>query len=314
MKGDTFQKMNVDFVKMHGAGNDFIFIDDLSDDIELSQSQVANLCNRHFGIGADGLMLVRPSKHPECTAYMDYFNSDGTRAEMCGNGIRCFAKYLVDRGFVSSDDKQFIADTPAGTRPITFEVDEKEKLTQATVDMGTPIFDPADVPTTLSSNAQTPDGIPYVKEASVDNPWYPFLFTCVSMGNPHAVCFIDDFEKLPSSVFTSAEKSLETFDIPTVGSFFESHAVFPEKANIEFAQVRDDGIHMRVFERGDGETLACGTGSCATDVAAYLTGRANRENDLILLGGTLHITWADDMHVLMEGPATQVYQGTIDIE
>lgn len=306
--------MDIDFVKMHGAGNDFIFIDDLSNDIDLTQDQVARLCDRHFGIGADGLMLVRPSKHSECVAYMDYFNSDGTRAEMCGNGVRCFAKYLVDRGFVSVDEKRFIADTPAGMRPITFEVDEDEKLTSASVDMGSPIFDPQKVPTTLSANSMTPDQQPYVKESSIENPWYDFKFTCISMGNPHAVCFIDDFSLLPGSVFVSDEKSLETFDIPTVGSFFESNAAFPAKANIEFAQIRDDGIHMRVYERGDGETLACGTGSCATDVAAALTGRSGRENDLVLLGGTLHIVWADDGHVTMQGPAAQVFQGTIEVD
>lgn len=306
--------MNIDFVKMHGAGNDFIFIDDLSNDIELSPDQVKRMCDRHFGIGSDGLMLVRPSKHPECVAYMDYFNSDGTRAEMCGNGIRCFAKYLVDRGFVSATDKKFIADTPAGLRQITFTVDDADKLVQATVDMGAPIFDPDDVPTTLVANATTSDDISYIREVAIDNPWYDFHFTCLSMGNPHAVCFIDDFKKLPDSVFVSEEKSLATFNIPRVGAYFESHAAFPKKANIEFAHVTSDGIHMRVYERGDGETLACGTGSCATDVAAYLTKRAPRDNDLILLGGTLHIAWKKDGHVYMTGPATQVFQGTISVD
>lgn len=306
--------MELEFAKLHGAGNDFVFIDDFSREIELTEEQVAFICDRHFGIGADGVILVRPSERSECGAYMHYINSDGSLAQMCGNGVRCFAKYLVDRGYVQAHAGSFVADTLAGPRPITFEVDDHEKMTQATVDMGHPILEPEKVPVALSPTATSADGIEYVKEAPVESPWGTFAFTCVSMGNPHAICFIDDFEALSDDLFCDpAEKSLEGLSINGVGAFFESNDVFPEKTNVEFAQVTPEGIKMRVFERGCGETLACGTGACATNVAAALTGRTGRENDLMLRGGTLHIVWDGNDHVMMTGPAAQVFEGTIRI-
>lgn len=306
--------MEIDFVKLNGCGNDFIFIDDLSNEIELAPETVEALCNRHFGIGADGVILVRPSEDPDCVAYMHYINADGTLAEMCGNGVRCFAKYLVDHGYVSASDGKFVADTKAGQRPITFEVDDEGLMTVATVDMGRPILEPEQVPVAIPANAQTDDGQPYVKEAAIDSPWGALPFTCVSMGNPHAVTFIRDFSVLPDELFKGQEKTLDTLRVDTIGAFYESNPAFPAKANIEFAQIASDGIHMRVYERGDGETLACGTGACATNTAACLTGRAGRENDLHLLGGTLHIRWADDGHVMMTGPAAQAFTGTFETE
>lgn len=137
--------MKIEFAKLNGLGNDFIFVDDLSREIELTDEQVSSLCDRHFGIGADGVILVRPSDRSECAAYMHYINSDGSLAQMCGNGVRCFAKYLVDRGFVKSEEGQFVADTLSGPKPIVFSSDAKGKLTQATVDMGLPIFEPSQV-------------------------------------------------------------------------------------------------------------------------------------------------------------------------
>lgn len=303
--------MELTFSKLNGAGNDFVFIDDLSSEIELTQAQVAWLCDRHFGIGADGVILVRPSKRPECAAYMHYINSDGTLAQMCGNGVRCFAKFLVDRGYVQASEGSFVADTLAGPKPISFEVDENEKLTRATVDMGHPILEPASVPVTMEANAETEDGRAFAKEIAVPSPWGDFSFTCVSMGNPHAITFIDDFDALPAELFVSEQKSLSTLDLEKVGAYYESNDVFPEKANIEFASVGERGIEMRVYERGCGETLACGTGACATCVAAALTGRTGRENDLILRGGTLHIRWTQDDHVMMTGPAAQSFEGTV---
>lgn len=305
--------MEIDFVKLNGCGNDFIFIDDLSNEIELSVEQVRGLCDRHFGIGADGVILVRPSDNPDCVAYMHYINADGSLAEMCGNGVRCFAKYLVDHGFVSASDSSFVADTKAGERPISFTVDRAGLLETATVDMGRPILDPATVPVALAASAQTDDGVAYVKEVLIDSPWLSLPFTCISMGNPHAVTFIDDFSQWPDELFVG-EKSLANLRIDMIGAWYESHSAFPAKANIEFAQVVPGGIRMRVYERGDGETLACGTGACATSVAGALTGRTGRNNDVFLLGGTLHIEWAEDGHVMMTGPAAQAFTGTVELD
>ena len=302
--------MELEVVKLHGLGNDFIFIDDLSHEIDLTPEQVAWLCDRHFGIGGDGVILVRPSEKSDCVAYMHYINSDGTLAQMCGNGVRCFAKYLVDRGHVSEADS-FTVETLAGPRTIDYETDANGKLTLATVDMGEPILEPAQVPTTIEANATAVD-TPCVLDSPLSSPYGTFDFSCVSMGNPHAVCFIEDMDALPDELFAdAARKTLETLRIDEVGAFFEGHEAFPEKANIEFATVTDDGLAMRVFERGCGETLACGTGTCATAVAAALTNRAGRETDVALKGGTLHIHYADDGHVYMTGPAEEVFAGIV---
>jgi diaminopimelate epimerase len=307
--------MELDFVKLHGLGNDFVFIDDFSGEIELSSEQVACICDRHFGVGADGVILVRPSDRSECAAYMHYVNADGSLSQMCGNGVRCFAKYLVDRGYVQASAGRFVADTLSGPRPIAFQVDECEKMTKATVDMGHPILDPKSVPVSLQADAVSQEGIEYVRSALLPSPWGDFTFTCVSMGNPHAVCFIDDFDELSDGLFPNpARKSLDTFDIDRIGAFYESNPAFPEKSNIEFASISPQGgFRMRVFERGVGETLACGTGTCATNVAAALTGRAGRENDIRLLGGMLHILWDENDHVMMTGPAEESFEGTLRV-
>lgn len=306
--------MELDFVKLHGLGNDFVFMDDFSRDTNLTKEQVALLCDRHFGIGADGVILVRPSERSECAAYMHYINSDGTLAQMCGNGVRCFAKYLVDRGYVQASDGQFVADTLAGPKPISFEVDDRDKMTRATVDMGHPILEPSDVPINVPANATSADGAAFAKDVAITSQWGTFAFTCVSMGNPHAICFIDDFAQLSDELFTNAnDKSLATLDLNKIGAYYESHEAFPEKTNVEFAHVRSGAIDMRVFERGCGETLACGTGACATNVAAALTGRSGRENDIVLRGGTLHIIWDENDHVMMTGPAVESFQGTVEV-
>ena len=305
--------MDIRFVKMHGLGNDFVFVEDLDSSWEPTPGQVESLCDRHFGIGGDGLILVRPGNEPGCDAYMHYFNADGSLAEMCGNGVRCFAKYLVDNGIVDAAAGKLVAGTKAGPKPIEYQVDGNGKLTLATVDMGEPILAPELVPTALAATDATPEGTAYVREAPIESPWGTFAFTCVSMGNPHAVCFLDDIGSLPDEAFTADARSLATFDIAKVGRFFESHRAFPAKANIEFATVGEGMLHMRVYERGDGETLACGTGTCATSVAATLTGRAGRENDVQLLGGMLHIRWAENGHVYMTGPAAESFRGNVTI-
>lgn len=305
--------MKLDFVKLHGLGNDFVFVDDFDEQIELTPEQVAHICDRHFGVGADGVVLVRPSKRPECAGYMHYINSDGTLAEMCGNGIRCFTKFLVDSGHLKSEEHSYIADTLRGPLPISYEVDDEGLMTRATVDMDEPILDPALVPVDLPATGKADTGVAFVEEETVSSPWGDFSFTCVSMGNPHAVCFLDNIDSLPDAWFISADKSLATFDLDRIGSFFESNPVFPAKSNIEFIVVDEDGLHMRVFERGCGETLACGTGACASLVAAVLTGRSACTNTVHLRGGDLEISWADNNHVMMTGPAAQSFTGSIEL-
>jgi diaminopimelate epimerase len=306
--------MQLYFSKIHGAGNDFIVIDDLSNELELSVEQVTRLCDRHYGIGADGIILVRPSLNAGCVAYMHYVNGDGSLAEMCGNGVRCFAKFLVDKGFVSAAEGHFVADTLAGQRLVRFQTDEDGLLTLATVDMGEPAFAPEAIPTTLAANAKltltTATG-EKTELAVLDGPLATALgelsLTCVNMGNPHAVIFLDQS-------FAADPVSL---DIQAIGSQLETDAVFPQKANIEFAAVvrepKGDRIVMRVWERGCGETLACGTGACATAVAAAVTERAGRKSTLQLPGGDLGIEWLENNHVLMTGPAVTVFEGTIEI-
>lgn len=305
--------MELNFTKLHGLGNDFVFIDDFDESIELTADQVAFLCDRHFGIGGDGVVLVRPSKRPECAGYMHYINSDGTLAEMCGNGVRCFTKFLVDHGYVDKEAGSYIADTKRGPLPISFELDAKGLMSQASVDMDEPILDPGLAPVDLPAKGLAPDGKSFVKEEVVSSPWGDFAFTCVSMGNPHAVCFFDDIESLPDEWFAGDQKSLETFDLNRIGAFFESNNVFPAKTNVEFIVPAEDGLHMRVYERGCGETLACGTGACASLVAAVLTGRSERTNKVHLRGGTLTTTWQENNHVLMTGPAAQSFTGTIEL-
>lgn len=306
--------MRIDFLKLDGLGNDFVMIDNMDGSIELSADQVARICDRHFGVGADGVILVQPSPREECAGFMNYINSDGTLAQMCGNGVRCFAKFLVDNGIVDPSAGTLVADTLAGSKPIKFETDGEGKLTMASVNMGAPILEPAQVPIDAQANAQVESGVPSVQDLVIPSPWGDFAFTAVSMGNPHAICFIDDWNGLPDGLFKDpSAKSLDTFDIDAIGAFYESNPIFPEKSNIEFAEIADDGINMRVYERGCGETLACGTGACATRVAAAITGRAPSRGDVNLRGGTLHIDWSSGDEVIMTGPAEQTFSGTLEI-
>lgn len=289
--------MRYDFAKLHGAGNDFVMIEDMADEVAFTQDEVKSICDRHFGVGADGVIVVKPSPRPECAAYMDYYNSDGTKAQMCGNGVRCFAKFLVDRGIADAAQGSFVADTLSGPKPISFELAADGTLARATVDMGAPILEPLQVPTTLPAT-ETQYGSVVLEEA-LDLGDDELSFTCVSMGNPHAVTFVD-------------EEGLSL--VQTLGPKAETCEAFPENANIEFAHVEGETIRMRVWERGCGETLACGTGACATAVAAHIAGRAPRKVTLELLGGTLQIEWREgDGHVLMTGPAAQSFTGSFEI-
>lgn len=306
--------MDLRFKKMHGLGNDFVMIDNMDRSIELTSDEVALICDRNFGVGADGVILVEPSDVGD-DGFMNYINSDGTYAQMCGNGVRCFAKFLVDGGLVDPDANRLAASTRAGTKDIVFTRDEEGRMVEACVDMGEPILDPVEVPIDAEANAQDDSGAPFVKELPIPSPWGEFRFTAVSMGNPHAVCFFDDLSVLPDVLFSDpGNRTLDGLDLDLIGAFYESNPIFPEKTNVEFAVIGDDSISMRVYERGCGETLACGTGACATSVAAYLTGRSGRKNDIVLKGGTLGIDWRDDGHVHMSGPAAMSFSGEITID
>ncbi len=292
--------MLLEFAKIHGAGNDFVLIDDLKDQIELTPKQVTKICDRHFGVGADGVILVKPSKDESACGFMFYYNSDGTRAQMCGNGVRCFAKFVIDRELVDISDGFINVDTPAGIKHIEFVLDEDNKLKLATVNMGKPILIAEQIPTTLPSNS---DG--FVISQDIETSMGILQATCVSMGNPHCVIFLDNpkFFDNPSS-----------FDIALIGSELETSTFFPEKSNIEFVYVgKDSQIKMRVWERGCGETLACGTGACATAVAANLTNRASKKCTIELLGGILEVELSDNGDIIMTGPAQESFTGIINI-
>ncbi len=269
---------------MEGAGNDYIYVYTPDNPIPDPGKTAVKWSRPHFGIGSDGLILIGKSEKADFT--MRIFNNDGSEAMMCGNGIRCVAKYVVDHHLTYKTEIQ--VETKSGVK--TIKVHEKGgEVVAATVDMGEPI---------LHNIAQlnTPDGS--LKEGVIHTDQGSFKGTFVCMGNPHFVIFTDD---------------ISSIDLHKVGPSLERHSIFPEQCNIEFAQVRPDGsIRMRVWERGSGITMACGTGSCATTVAAALTGRAGRESEIEMDGGKVHNQWDEKTgHIFMTGPATTVFEGQI---
>jgi diaminopimelate epimerase len=285
--------MELTFTKMHGLGNDFVVMSDLDDEMDFEAEAVAWLCDRRFGVGADGLILVKPATAEGADLFMLYFNADGTTAEMCGNGVRCFAKYAVEHGLVEGDTLN--VQTLGGIRPVDVAIDAEGLVEAATVDMGEPELTPELIPTSLAATEADA-----VIEAELVTGEGTFEVTCVSMGNPHAIIWVDDVDSAP---------------VETVGPFIETHPSFPNRTNVEFAQVTDGGIiRLRVWERGVGETLACGTGACATVVAASLAGLVDREAVIELPGGELVVRWAEDGHVYMTGPAEEVFTGTITLD
>ncbi len=283
--------MHLEFAKMNGLGNDFVFIEDLDGTLDLTPEAVQWFCDRHFGIGADGLILVRPAISPDAHFYMHYFNADGSLAEMCGNGARCFAKYVVDHALVPADATTLTIETLGGLKPVTFTRAHDGTLDLATVDMGIPALAPADIPTTFEGT--------HVYDCPVDTPEGEIRITAVSMGNPHVVTWVDDVEAAP---------------VDTIGPFLERHEAFPRGTNVEFAEFVDETtVRVRVWERGVGETLACGTGACATLVAAVLSCRTGREATIELPGGELTVRWHEDDHVYLTGSAAVSFVGTIEI-
>lgn len=272
---------NLAFTKMHGLGNDFMVVNCLGEDCPEFRDRVSTWADRRFGVGFDQLLTIRPSEQADFK--MEILNADGGEVEMCGNGIRCVAQYLVHHGLTTK--KELTIETLAGIiRPKI--VDELVE-----VDMGEPELDGLKIPTTLEGR---------ILDHPITLGDQEFSITCVSMGNPHCVVFVD---------------SVDTFPVATWGPQFENLDIFPKRINTEFIQVIDPShLKMRVWERGAGETLACGTGACGALVAAVLTGRASREATLQLKGGSLKIHWSQvDNHVYMTGPGEEVYSGTISL-
>lgn len=277
------------FTKMHGCGNDYIYIDGFEETVENEAALAVKLSDRHFGIGGDGIIIIK--KGTKADFEMVMYNADGSRAEMCGNAIRCVAKYVYDKGYISSTS--FTIESMGAVKYIDVTV-ENGSVVSAKVDMGSPILNAPDIPV---------KGQGRVIQEKIVSKGREFEMTCVSMGNPHAVMFIEEHPK--------------DFELDFYGADFESNtAVFPNKVNAEFAKIIDrKNIEMRVFERGTGETLACGTGSCATAVAAILNGLADHEVTIHLLGGNLEISWNgnEEDSVFMTGPAEYVFSGEIDV-
>ncbi|MCH5308712.1 MAG: diaminopimelate epimerase [Prevotella sp.] len=277
------------FTKMHGAGNDYIYVDTSLYNIPDPAKAAIAWSAPHTGIGSDGLVLIGRSPMPEADFTMRIFNADGSEAMMCGNASRCIGKYLYERGLTRETEIRLL--TLSGVKLLNLSVNGKGKVESVTVDMLEPV---------LKNREQLAVEGGEMREGIVGAIDTEFTGTFVSMGNPHFVIFVDD---------------LANTDIARQGAFLERHPFFPQRCNIEFAQVLGDGrIRTRVWERGSGITQACGTGACATAVAAALTGRAGRQSYIVMDGGELHIEWREsDNHVYMKGPAAFVFDGEITL-
>lgn len=281
------------FTKMHGIGNDYVYVDCTREQVRDPEAVAKYVSNRHFGIGSDGLILIKPTENADFE--MDMYNADGSRGKMCGNGIRCVGKYVYDHGLTDKTTVKIA--TGAGPRILKLTV-EDGKVVLVRVNMGHAILRPEDIPVRLADESgQTAINAPLC----VDGKEY--AVTCVSMGNPHCIVFMDSLE------------AVENLEIEKIGPKFENHEVFPDRVNTEFVYAQDEhNIRMRVWERGSGETWACGTGACATAVAAILGGLAESPVTIHLNGGDLFIEWdREEGSVFMTGPATEVFEGDITI-
>ena len=311
--------MKINFTKMHGCGNDYVYVDGAKEKIPQDRkAEIARfVSDRHFGIGSDGLIFINPWDEEDVDFEMEMYNADGSRAEMCGNGIRCVAKYVYDNRLT---DKKKITIISAGKKKyLDLTVGDDNLVRSVKVDMGAPVLSAEDVPVRVDGKASGCNEIisEAVKSGRLKNIpddlliGYPITvagrewkMTCVSMGNPHAV------------IFLSEDESLEDFDLEHIGPQFENHPFFPNRVNTEFVKVDDrNNVHMRVWERGTGETLACGTGSCAVVTACILNGYTDNTVTVHLLGGDVTDTWNGDASssVFMDGPATTAFSGTIEI-
>lgn len=282
------------FVKMEGCGNDYVYINGFEEQIEDKPEFVRKLSDRHFYIGSDGVIFINPSKIADFE--MEMWNADGTRAEMCGNGIRCVAKYVYDFGL--TDKTELTIESFGKIKYITiFLKDGKVDMIQ--VDMGEPILVANEIPVVSESEK--------VISESINVLGNDYKMTCVSMGNPHAVVFMDDYKDTLGDI--------ETFDIETIGPAFENHERFPKRVNAEFVKIIDrKNVRMRVWERGTGETLCCGTGCCATATACILNGLTDDEVTVNVTGGKVIIRWDKETgHLFMTGPARVSFVGEIEI-
>jgi len=277
--------VTVRVTKMHGTGNDYVYVDCRERDLADTTRVARAVSRRHHGIGADGLILIRPSTAAHCR--MEMYNADGSRAQMCGNGIRCVAKFVYDRGLKANP---LTVETDCGVKTLALALDASGLVSGATVDMGPPVFDGPRIP--VASEGRVVE-----QPLEVDDTTYSV--TCLSMGNPHCVVFVPEVESL---------------DLARLGPRFEHHAFFPARVNTEFVATRSRrALDFRVWERGSGETMACGTGACAALVAAHVTGRAERRATIHLRGGDLDVDWRADDHVYLTGAAAEVFTADIDL-
>ena len=274
------------FTKMHGCGNDYVYVDCTQTMIDDPGRVAALVSHRHFGVGGDGLILICPSEVADFRMAM--YNADGSEGAMCGNGIRCVAKFVYDKGL--TDKTELCIETRSGVKTLQLNVEEG-KVVSVRVDMGEPNVAAAAVPVRGMGN--------FVIDREVTIAGYPWVMTCLSMGNPHAVVWVESVADLP---------------LEQLGPQFEHHPMFPDRVNTEFVEVVDDHtLRMRVWERGSGETLACGTGACAAVAAAYISEYTGPQVHVILQGGELDVEVAEDNHIYMTGPATIVFEGEIDL-
>ena len=275
------------FTKMHGIGNDYVYVNCFEESVKNPAEVSKFVSDRHFGIGSDGLILISPSAIADFR--MNIYNADGSQAEMCGNGIRCVAKYVYDYGL--TDKTEISVETLAGIKYLRLQV-ENGKVASVEVNMGAPILEPKEIPVAVEESP--------VVNVPVEVKGKIYHMTCVSMGNPHAIIFMNNVKDL---------------DIAAIGPYFENHTVFPKRTNTEFVEVLDrNTVNMRVQERGSDETLACGTGACATTVACILNDKTENEVTVHLLGGDLKIRWDREANqVYMTGPATVVFDGEITL-
>ena len=275
------------FTKMHGIGNDYVYVNCFKETVEHPSEAAIKVSDRHFGIGSDGLILIKPSEVAD--GKMEMYNADGSQGAMCGNGIRCVAKYMYDYGI--TDKTSISVETKSGIKYLDLTIKDG-KVDTVKVNMGTPILKAVDIPVRSE------------KEQMIDEPVMvdgkEWKITCVSMGNPHAITYIDDVKNL---------------EIEKIGPKFENHEIFPDRVNTEFVHVIDrNTVEMRVWERGSGETLACGTGACAVAVSSILNGLTEEEVTVKLLGGDLKIFWdRTENKVYMTGSATTVFDGEISL-